>query len=173
MKKGLLFTFLFSIYHVCAFAQTSEVISINNRNHAMLIIANIGTMMDQGTQTLVSKLRTKDSVNFNNVYKHIRFMINGSLQPSCIDQYIKSIGSSTYILEYQSLFLRILLKTKWLSIKPDKLSLEFDEHDVLTECMIIIDKKNKIRLDNKHLLSTIITRKELEIQGLILSFTEF
>lgn len=100
-------------------------------------------------------------------------MINGSLQPSCIDQYIKSIGSSTYILEYQSLFLRILLKTKWLSIKPDKLSLEFDEHDVLTECMIIIDKKNKIRLDNKHLLSTIITRKELEIQGLILSFTEF
>lgn len=47
MKKGLLFTFLFSIYHICAFAQTSEVISINNRNHAMLIIAKIGTMMDK------------------------------------------------------------------------------------------------------------------------------
>ena len=64
MKKGLLFILLFSIYHICAFAQTSEIISINNRNHAMLIIAKIGTMIDQGTQTLVSKLRTKDSVIF-------------------------------------------------------------------------------------------------------------
>jgi hypothetical protein len=173
MKKGLLFTFLFSIYHICAFAQTSEVISINNRNHAMLIIAKIGTMMDQGTQSLVNKLRTKDSVNFNNVYKHIRFMMNGSLQHSCIDQYVKSIGSSTYILEYQSLFLRILLRTKWLSIPVDNLSLEFDAYDVLTECMIIIDKKNKVRVDNKHLLSTIITRQELEKQGLKYSLTEF
>ena len=64
MKKGLLFILLFSIYQICAFAQTSEIISINNRNHAMLIIAKIGTMIDQGTQSLVSKLRTKDCVIF-------------------------------------------------------------------------------------------------------------
>jgi hypothetical protein len=78
-----------------------------------------------------------------------------------------------YLEQYQALFLRILLRTKWLSIPVDNLSLEFDAYDVLTECMIIIDKKNKVRVDNKHLLSTIITRQELEKQGLKYSLTEF
>jgi hypothetical protein len=172
MKKGLLLTFLFSIYHVCAFAQTSEVISINNRNHAMLIIANIGTMMDQGTQTLVSKLRTKDSVNFNNLYKHIRFMINNSYQYSSINEKVKKVGSEMYLQQYQALFMRILLTTKVIELNADTLRLYFDEEDTLTDFSISLNRKSKINVNHTHIMPTEIHRQDFEQQGLLLTITE-
>lgn len=172
MKKGLLFILLFSIYHVCAFAQTSEVISINNRNHAMLIIANIGTMMEQGTQSLVSKLRTKDSVNFNNLYKHIRFMINNSYQYTSINEKVKKVGSGMYLEQYQALFMRILLTTKVIELNPDTLRLYFNEEDTLTDFSISLNRKSKINVNHTHIMPTEIHRQDFEQQGLLLTITE-
>ena len=172
MKKGLLFILLFSIYHVCAFAQTSEVISINNRNHAMLIIANIGTMMEQGTQSLVSKLRTKDSVNFNNLYKHIRFMINNSYQYTSINEKVKKVGSGMYLEQYQALFMRILLTTKVIELNADTLRLYFDEEDTLTDFSISLNRKSKINVNHTHIMPTEIHRQDFEQQGLLLTITE-
>ena len=172
MKKGLLFILLFSIYHVCAFAQTSEVISINNRNHAMLIIANIGTMMEQGTHTLVSKLRTKDSVNFNNLYKHIRFMINNSYQYTSINEKVKKVGSEMYLQQYQALFMRILLTTKVIELNPDTLRLYFNEEDTLTDFSISLNRKSKINVNHTHIMPTEIHRQDFEQQGLLLTITE-
>ena len=172
MKKGLLFILLFSIYHICAFAQTSEIISINNRNHAMLIIANIGTMMEQGTHTLVSKLRTKDSVNFNNLYKHIRFMINNSYQYSSINEKVKKVGSEMYLQQYQALFMRILLTTKVIELNPDTLRLYFNEEDTLTDFSISLNRKSKINVNHTHIMPTEIHRQDFEQQGLLLTITE-
>ena len=172
MKKGLLFILLFSIYHICAFAQTSEVISINNRNHAMLIIAKIGTMMEQGTHTLVSKLRTKDSVNFNNLYKHIRFMINNSYQYTSINEKVKKVGSEMYLQQYQALFMRILLTTKVIELNADTLRLYFDEEDTLTDFSISLNRKSKINVNHTHIMPTEIHRQDFEQQGLLLTFTE-
>ena len=172
MKKGLLFTFLFSIYHICAFAQTSEVISINNRNHAMLIIAKIGTMMEQGTHTLVSKLRTKDSVNFNNLYKHIRFMINNSYLYTSINEKVKKVGSEMYLEQYQALFMRILLTTKVIELNPDTLRLYFNEEDTLTDFSISLNRKSKINVNHTHIMPTEIHRQDFEQQGLLLTITE-
>ena len=172
MKKGLLFILLFSIYHICAFAQTSEIISINNRNHAMLIIANIGTMMEQGTHTLVSKLRTKDSVNFNNLYKHIRFMINNSYQYTSINEKVKKVGSEMYLQQYQALFMRILLTTKVIELNADTLRLYFDEEDTLTDFSISLNRKSKINVNHTHIMPTEIHRQDFEQQGLLLTITE-
>ena len=172
MKKGLLFILLFSIYHICAFAQTSEVISINNRNHAMLIIANIGTMMEQGTHTLVSKLRTKDSVNFNNLYKHIRFMINNSYLYTSINEKVKKVGSEMYLQQYQALFMRILLTTKVIELNADTLRLYFDEEDTLTDFSISLNRKSKINVNHTHIMPTEIHRQDFEQQGLLLTITE-
>ena len=172
MKKGLLFTLLFSIYQVCAFAQTSEVISINNRNHAMLIIAKIGTMMEQGTHTLVSKLRTKDSVNFNNLYKHIRFMMNNSYLYTSINEQVKKVGSGMYLEQYQALFLRILLTTKVIELNADTLRLYFNEEDTLTDFSISLNRKLKINVNHTHIMPTEIHRQDFEQQGLLLTFTE-
>ena len=172
MKKGLLFILLFSIYHICAFAQTSEVISINNRNHAMLIIAKIGTMMEQGTHTLVSKLRTKDSVNFNNVYKHIRFTMNNSYQYSSINEKVKKVGSEMYLQQYQALFMRILLTTKVIELNADTLRLYFDEEDTLTDFSISLNRKSKINVNHTHIMPTEIHRQDFEQQGLLLTITE-
>ena len=172
MKKGLLFILLFSIYHICAFAQTSEVISINNRNHAMLIIAKIGTMMEQGTHTLVSKLRTKDSVNFNNLYKHIRFMINNSYQYTSINEKVKKVGSEMYLQQYQALFMRILLTTKVIELNADTLRLYFDEEDTLTDFSISLNRKSKINVNHTHIMTTEIHRQDVEQQGLLLTITE-
>ena len=172
MKKGLLFILLFSIYHICAFAQTSEIISINNRNHAMLIIANIGTMMDQGTQTLVSKLTTKDCVNFNNLYKHIRFMINNSYQYTSINEKVKKVGSGMYLEQYQALFMRILLTTKVIELNADTLWLYFNEEDTLTDFSISLNRKSKINVNHTHIMPTEIHRQDFEQQGLLLTITE-
>ena len=172
MKKGLLFILLFSIYQICAFAQTSEIISINNRNHAMLIIAKIGTMIDQGTQTLVSKLRTKDSVNFNNLYKHIRFMINNSYQYTSINEKVKKVGSEMYLQQYQALFMRILLTTKVIELNADTLRLYFDEEDTLTDFSISLNRKSKINVNHTHIMPTEIHRQDFEQQGLLLTITE-
>ena len=172
MKKGLLFILLFSIYHICAFAQTSEIISINNRNHAMLIIAKIGTMIDQGTQSLVSKLRTKDSVNFNNLYKHIRFMINNSYQYTSINEKVKKVGSEMYLQQYQALFMRILLTTKVIELNADTLRLYFDEKDTLTDFSISLNRKSKINVNHTHIMPTEIHRQDFEQQGLLLTITE-
>lgn len=172
MKKGLLFTFLFSIYKVCAFAQTSEVISINNRNHAMLIIAKIGTMMEQGTHTLVSKLRTNDSVNFDNLYKHIRFMMNNSYLYTSINEQVKKVGSGLYLEQYQALFLRILLTTKVIELNADTLRLYFNEEDTLTDFSISLNRKSKINVNHTHIMPTEIHRQDFEQQGLLLTFTE-
>ena len=172
MKKGLLFILLFSIYHVCAFAQTSEVILIDNHNHAMLIIAKIGTMMEQGTHTLVSKLRTKDSVNFNNLYKHIRFMINNSYQYTSINEKVKKVGSEMYLQQYQALFMRILLTTKVIELNADTLRLYFDEEDTLTDFSISLNRKSKINVNHTHIMPTEIHRQDFEQQGLLLTITE-
>jgi len=172
MKKGLLFILLFSIYHICAFAQTSEVITIDNRNHAMLIIAKIGTMMDQGTQSLVNKLRTKDSVNFNNLYKYIRFMINNSYQYTSINEKVKKVGSEMYLQQYQALFMRILLTTKVIELNSDTLRLYFNEQDTLTDFSISLHQKSKINVKHTHIMPTEIHRQDFEQQGLLLTISE-
>ena len=138
----------------------------------MLIIAKIGTMMEQGTHTLVSKLRTKDSVNFNNLYKHIRFMINNSYQYTSINEKVKKVGSEMYLQQYQALFMRILLTTKVIELNADTLRLYFDEEDTLTDFSISLNRKSKINVNHTHIMPTEIHRQDFEQQGLLLTITE-
>lgn len=138
----------------------------------MLIIAKIGTMMEQGTHTLVSKLRTKDSVNLNNLYKHIRFMINNSYQYTSINEKVKKVGSGMYLEQYQALFIRILLTTKVIELNADTLRLYFDEEDTLTDFSISLNRKSKINVNHTHIMPTEIHRQDFEQQGLLLTFTE-
>ena len=138
----------------------------------MLIIANIGSMMEQGTHTLVSKLRTKDSVNFNNLYKHIRFMINNSYQYTSINEKVKKVGSEMYLQQYQALFMRILLTTKVIELNADTLRLYFDEKDTLTDFSISLNRKSKINVNHTHIMPTEIHRQDFEQQGLLLTITE-
>lgn len=138
----------------------------------MLIIAKIGTMMEQGTHTLVSKLRTKDSVNFNNVYKHIRFMINNSYQYTSINEKVKKVGSEMYLEQYQALFMRILLTTKVIELNADTLRLYFNEEDTLTDFSISLNRKSKINVNHTHIMPTEIHRQDFEQQGLLLTITE-
>ncbi len=138
----------------------------------MLIIAKIGTMMEQGTHTLVSKLRTKDSVNFNNLYKHIRFMINNSYQYTSINEKVKKVGSEMYLQQYQALFMRILLTTKVIELNPDTLRLYFNEEDTLTDFSISLNRKSKINVNHTHIMPTEIHRQDFEQQGLLLTITE-
>ena len=138
----------------------------------MLIIAKIGSMMEQGTHTLVSKLRTKDSVNFNNLYKHIRFMINNSYQYTSINEKVKKVGSEMYLEQYQALFMRILLTTKVIELNPDTLRLYFNEEDTLTDFSISLNRKSKINVNHTHIMPTEIHRQDFEQQGLLLTITE-
>lgn len=138
----------------------------------MLIIAKIGTMMEQGTHTLVSKLRTKDSVNFDNLYKHIRFMMNNSYLYTSINEQVKKVGSGMYLEQYQALFLRILLTTKVIELNPDTLRLYFNEEDTLTDFSISLNRKSKINVNHTHIMQTEIHRQDFEQQGLLLTFTE-
>jgi hypothetical protein len=138
----------------------------------MLIIAKIGTMMDQGTHSLVNKLRTKDSVNFNNVYKHIRFMINNSYQYTSINEKVKKVGSEMYLEQYQALFMRILLTTKVVELNSDTLWLYFNEEDILTDFSISLYRKSKINVKHTHIMPTEIHRQDFEQQGLLLTITE-
>jgi hypothetical protein len=172
MKKVLLITLFIGCTVIQLLAQPLEVITINNATHATNIVATLGDIMDKDTRTLVSILRKNDSMNFNNVFKHIRFIINGTYQPSSIDPFVKLVGSTHLINEYQSLFLRILLKTKWLHINPERVSLYFDAENVLSDCTIVLDKKNKILLKKQHFLSKKIDRQAFEQGGLLLSLTQ-
>ena len=138
----------------------------------MLIIAKIGTMMEQGTHTLVSKLRTKDSVNFNNLYKHIRFMMNNSYLYTSINEQVKKVGSGRFLEQYQALFLRILLTTKVIELNADTLRLYFNEEDTLTDFSISLNRKSKINVNHTHIMPTEIHRQDFEQQGLLLTFTE-
>ena len=138
----------------------------------MLIIAKIGTMMDKETHSLVSKLRNKDSVNFNNVYKHIRFMINNSYQYTSINEKVKKVGSEMYLEQYQALFMRILLTTKVVELNSDTLWLYFNEEDILTDFSISLDRKSKINVNHTHIMPTEIHRQDFEQQGLLLTITE-
>jgi hypothetical protein len=138
----------------------------------MLIIAKIGTMMDQGTHSLVNKLRNKDSVNFNNVYKHIRFMINNSYQYTSINEKVKKVGSEMYLEQYQALFMRILLTTKVVELNSDTLWLYFNEEDILTDFSISLYRKSKINVNHTHIIPTEIHRQDFEQQGLLLTITE-
>lgn len=138
----------------------------------MLIIAKIGTMMEQGTHTLVSKLRTNDSVNFDNLYKHIRFMMNNSYLYTSINEQVKKVGSGLYLEQYQALFLRILLTTKVIELNADTLRLYFNEEDTLTDFSISLNRKSKINVNHTHIMPTEIHRQDFEQQGLLLTFTE-
>lgn len=138
----------------------------------MLIIAKIGTMMEQGTHTLVSKLRTKDSVNFDNLYKHIRFMMNNSYLYTSINEQVKKVGSGMYLEQYQALFLRILLTTKVIELNADTLRLYFNEEDTLTDFSMSLNRKSKINVNHSHIMPTEIHRQDFEQQGLLLTFTE-
>lgn len=172
MKKVLFITLLIGWFRIQLLAQPLEAITIKNATHATNIVARLGDIMDKDTRVLVSMLRKKDSLNFINVYKHIRFIMNGTNQPSSIDPFVKSIGSTHLINEYQSLFLRILFKTKWLHINPEKVSLYFDADNALTDCTIVLGKKNKILIKKEHFLSMKIDRQEFEQGGLLLSLTQ-
>ena len=138
----------------------------------MLIIAKIGTMMDQETHSLVNKLRTKDSVNFNNVYKHIRFMINNSYNYTSINEKVKKVGSERYLEQYQALFIRILLTTKVIELNSDTLWLYFNKEDILTDFSISLYRKSKINVNHTHIMPTEIHRQDFEQQGLLLTITE-
>jgi hypothetical protein len=138
----------------------------------MLILAKIGTMMDQETHSLVNKLRTKDSVNFNHVYKHIRFMINNSYLYTSINEKVKKVGSERYLEQYQALFIRILLTTKVIELNSDTLWLYFNEEDILTDFSISLDRKSKINVNHTHIMPTEIHRQDFEQQGLLLTITE-
>ena len=138
----------------------------------MLIIAKIGTMMDQETHSLVNKLRTKDSVNFNNVYKHIRFMINNSYHYTSINEKVKKVGSERYLEQYQALFIRILLTTKVIELHSDTLWLYFNKEDILTDFSISLYRKSKINVNHTHIMPTEIHRQDFEQQGLLLTITE-
>lgn len=172
MKKGLVFAFLLLLNNVLSIAQPLESITINSRTHAIVLVSTLGEAMDKDTKAIVERLRKMDSVHFNTVYRHIRFMLNGTYKPSSINPFIKSIGSDHLLNEYQALFIRILLTTKWLSLDPEFVSLYFDDDNRLTDVSISLGKKNTIVINKNHVFPTKILRQELEEKGLLLSIAQ-
>ena len=165
MKKGLVFGFLLLLNNVISIAQPLESITINSRTHAIVLVSTLG-------KAIVERLRKMDSVHFNTVYRHIRFMLNGTYKPSSINPLVKSIGSDHLLNEYQALFIRILLTTKWLSLDPEFVSLYFDDDNRLTDVSISLGKKNTIVINKNHVFPTKILRQELEEKGLLLSIAQ-
>lgn len=172
MKKGLLFAFLLLLSNVLSIAQPLESITINSRTHAIVLVSTLGEAMEKDTKAIVERLRKMDSVHFNTVYRHIRFMLNGTYKPSSINPFVKSIGSDHLLNEYQALFIRILLTTKWLSLDPEFVSLYFDDDNRLTDVSISLGKKNTIVINKNHVFPTKILRQELEEKGLLLSIAQ-
>lgn len=172
MKKGLVFGFLLLLNNVISIAQPLESITINSRTHAIVLVSTLGEAMEKDTKAIVERLRKMDSVHFNTVYRHIRFMLNGTYKPSSINPFIKSIGSDYLLNEYQALFIRILLTTKWLSLDPEFVSLYFDNDNRLTDVSISLGKKNTIVINKNHVFPTKILRQELEEKGLLLSIAQ-
>ncbi len=172
MKKGLVFGFLLLLNNVLSIAQPIESITINSRTHAIVLVSTLGEAMEKDTKAIVERLRKIDSVHFNTVYRHIRFMLNGTYKPSSINPFIKSIGSDHLLNEYQALFIRILLTTKWLSLDPEFVSLYFDDDNRLTDVSISLGKKNAIVINKNHVFPTKILRQELEEKGLLLSIAQ-
>jgi len=172
MKKGLIFGFLLLLSNVLSIAQPLESITINSRTHAIVLVSTLGEAMEKDTKAIVERLRKMDSVHFNTVYRHIRFMLNGTYKPSSINPFVKSIGSDHLLNEYQALFIRILLTTKWLSLDPEFVSLYFDDDNRLTDVSISLGKKNTIVINKNHVFPTKILRQELEEKGLLLSIAQ-
>ena len=172
MKKGLVFGFLLLLNNVLSIAQPLESITINSRTHAIVLVSTLGEAMDKDTKAIVERLRKMDSVHFNTVYRHIRFMLNGTYKPSSINPFIKSIGSDHLLNEYQALFIRILLTTKWLSLNPEFVSLYFDNDNRLTDVSISLGKKNTIVISKNHLFPTRIQRQDFEEKGLVISIAQ-
>ena len=172
MKKGLVFVFLLLLNNVLSIAQPLESITINSRTHAIVLVSTLGEAMEKDTKAIVERLRKMDSVHFNTVYRHIRFMLNGTYKPSSINPFVKSIGSDHLLNEYQALFIRILLTTKWLSLDPEFVSLYFDDDNRLTDVSISLGKKNTIVINKNHVFPTKILRQELEEKGLLLSIAQ-
>lgn len=172
MKKGLVFGFLLLLNNVLSIAQPLESITINSRTHAIILVSTLGEALEKDTKAIVERLRKMDSVHFNTVYRHIRFMLNGTYKPSSINPFVKSIGSDHLLNEYQALFIRILLTTKWLSLDPEFVSLYFDDNNRLTDVSISLGKKNTIVINKNHVFPTKILRQELEEKGLLLSIAQ-
>lgn len=172
MKKGLLFAFLLLLRNVLSIAQPLESITINSRTHAIVLVSTLGEAMEKDTKAIVERLRKMDSVHFNTIYRHIRFILNGTYKPSSINPFVKSIGSDHLLNEYQALFIRILLTTKWLSLDPEFVSLYFDDDNRLTDVSISLGKKNTIVINKNHVFPTKILRQELEEKGLLLSIAQ-
>lgn len=153
-------------------AQPIELITINSKTHAAILVSTLGEAMEKDTKAIVERLRKMDSVHFNTVYRHIRFMLNGTYKHSSINPFVKSIGSDHLLNEYQALFNRILLATKWLSLDPEFVYLYFDNDNRLTDVSISLGKKNTIVINKNHVFPTKILRQELEEKGLLLSITQ-
>jgi hypothetical protein len=172
MNKGLIIILVWLCNTLPLFAQPIESVNITNATQAMKVISLLGDLLNADTRQIVRKLRKVDSVHFDELYKHIRFMINNSYQYTSINEKVKKVGSEMYLQQYQALFIRILLTTKVIELNSDTLWLYFNEYDELTDFSISLHQKSKINVNHIHIMPTEIHRQDLEQQGLLLTITE-
>jgi hypothetical protein len=172
MNKGLIIILVWLCNTLPLYAQPIESVNITTATQAMKVTSLLGDLLNADTRQIVRKLRKVDSVHFDELYKHIRFMINNSYQYTSINEKVKKVGSEMYLQQYQALFIRILLTTKVIELKSDTLMLYFNERDELTDFSISLDRKSKITVNHIHMKPTVIHRQDLEQQGLLLTITE-
>ena len=172
MNKGLIIILVWLWNTLPLYAQPIESVNITNATQAMKVTSLLGDLLNADTRQIVRKLRKVDSIHFDELYKHIRFMINNSYQYTSINEKVKKVGSEMYLQQYQALFIRILLTTKVIELNSDTLWLYFNERDEMTDFSISLDRKSKITVNHIHMIPTVIHRQDLEQQGLLLTITE-
>jgi hypothetical protein len=172
MNKGLFIILVWLYFALPLIAQPIESVNITSATQAMKVTSVLGDLLNADTRDIVLKLRKVDSAHFDELYKHIRYMINNSNQYTSINEKVKKVGSELYLQQYQALFIRILLTTKVIELNSDTLMLYFNERDELTDFSISLDRKSKITVNHIHMKPTVIHRQDLEQQGLLLTITE-
>lgn len=150
-------------------AQTLESIRIKGQRTQVQAIAEIlADRINQHSPKIIETLREVDSISFTKNYAFMRSKINGGISSKYIEKELKNIGIGKQNLEYQTLFIGMIIKKLIREGSIEEIILFFDNKEDLTDVYIMTNDHQKLGLKEVQLKMAIIKRKEFEENGLIL-----
>lgn len=154
---------------VNVYSSPIETIRIKDKKEYLhAITAFVSKRINDVSLGIVTKLRKEDSVKFLNTYKLMKSKINAGYSTQFIEKELQIHGAGSYNLDYQCLFIGIILQRLILRGKIQELVMYFNVNGLLTDVYVLTTDNLKIFINDKQSKWLIIHRSELETNGLLL-----